>query len=525
MKEKVFIFDTTLRDGEQSPGASLAEKEKLEIALQLERLNVDVIEAGFPIASAGDYNAVSLVAKTIKRPIVAALARARKEDIDIAYSALKYARRKRIHTFIATSDIHIKYKLKMTRDEVLNTAVEAVKYAKKFADEVEFSCEDAARSDVDFMCKVVESVIDAGASIVNIPDTVGYSIPQEFGNLISQLKNKVPNIHKCIISVHCHNDLGLAVANSITAVIEGARQVECTINGIGERAGNASLEEIVMIIKTKNRNELLKGFYTEINTREIYPTSRLVSNLTGIIVQPNKAIVGKNAFRHESGIHQDGVLKKRQTYEIISPEDVGVPSSELVLGKHSGRHALEKRLQDLGFKVNAKLLNEIFLKFKTLADKKKYVFDEDIIAVTNECLGKSNQQLDLRYFHIDSGTSLIPTATVELSITLDGKQQVFREVEFGDGPVDAAYKAIDKMLTKFFSLEESPKLIDYQLKAVSSGKDAQGEVIVKIEYKGEVFTGRGVSTDIIEASIKSYISCWNNLMIRKKIKKKLKVSL
>ncbi len=525
MKEKIYIFDTTLRDGEQSPGASLTPKEKLEIAFQLQRLNVDIIEAGFPIASPGDHEAVSMIAKNVKSCIIAALARAKKEDIDAAVSALKNASSPRIHTFIATSDIHIKYKLKMTKDEVLHTAVEAVKYARKFTDDVEFSCEDAARSEVDFMCKVIEEVIKAGATVINIPDTVGYSIPEEFGKLIKTIKEKVPNIDKCIISVHCHNDLGLAVANSISAIINGARQVECTVNGIGERAGNASLEEIVMILKTKRNYELLKNFYTEVNTEEIYATSRLVSNLTGIVVQPNKAIVGKNAFRHESGIHQDGVLKEKLTYEIISPKDVGVPSSELVLGKHSGRHALEKRLMELGYKFNKRVLNNIFVKFKILADKKKYIFDEDIIALVNEELGKHKQSIELKYFHIDSGSGVVPTATVELSIKVNSKTALEREAEFGDGPVDAAYKAIDKILNKAFKLKNLPKLVDYQLKAISSGKDAQGEVIVKLEYNGGIISGRGVSTDIIEASIKAYVSCWNNLLLRKKFSKKVREHL
>ncbi|MCS7150935.1 MAG: 2-isopropylmalate synthase [Endomicrobia bacterium] len=526
MKEKIFIFDTTLRDGEQSPGASLTPQQKLEIALQLERLGVDIIEAGFPIASSGDFEAVSLVAKNIKKCQVAALARAKKEDIDTAYSALKFAKNPRIHTFIATSDIHIKYKLRMTKEEVLETAVDAVKYARKFTDNVEFSCEDAARSNLDFMCKVIEEVIKAGAKVINIPDTVGYSIPEEFGNLIKQIKNRVPNIDKAIISVHCHNDLGLAVANSISAIINGARQVECTINGIGERAGNASLEEIVMIIKTKQRYPMLQKFYTDVNTKEIYHTSRLVSNLTGIVVQPNKAIVGRNAFRHESGIHQDGVIKKRQTYEIIKPQDVGVPSSELVLGKHSGRHALEKRLVELGYKVSKKILDRIFVKFKSLADKKKYVFDEDIIALVNEELGKGRQQfVELNYFHINSGSGVLPTATVELKIRSKLKIMTFREAEFGDGPVDAAYKAIDKILCNVFNLKTVPKLVDYQLKAISSGKDAQGEVIVRFEYDHEISTGRGISTDIIEASIKAYISCWNNFLIKQEVTNKIKISL
>ncbi|MCS7227958.1 MAG: 2-isopropylmalate synthase, partial [Endomicrobia bacterium] len=344
--------------------------------------------------------------------------------------------------------------------------------------------------------------------------------------LIKQIKNRVDGIDKVIISVHCHNDLGLAVANSISAIINGARQVECTINGIGERAGNASLEEIVMIIKTKQNYPLLRNFYTDINTKEIYNTSRLVSNLTGIMVQPNKAIVGRNAFRHEAGIHQDGVIKKRQTYEIIKPEDVGVPSSELVLGKHSGRHALEKRLAELGYKVNKKMLDRIFIKFKSLADKKKYVFDEDIVAIVNEELGRDKQQLlELKYFHINSGSGSIPTATIEIKVKHGKKVELFREAEFGDGPVDAAYKAIDKILCNTFKLKTTPKLVDYQLKAISSGKDAQGEVLVRFEYNNQSYTGRGISTDIIEASIKAYISCWNNFLIRQEVARKIKISL
>ncbi len=524
-KEKIFIFDTTLRDGEQSPGASLTPKQKLEIALQLERLNVDIIEAGFPIASPGDKEAVSLISKHIKNCQIAALARARKEDIDICAEALKYAKYPRIHTFIATSDIHIKYKLKMTKQEVLETAINAVKYARKFTDNIEFSCEDAARSDIDFMCKVIQEVINAGAKVINIPDTVGYSIPEEFSELIEKIKSRVANIDKCILSVHCHNDLGLAVANSISAIIHGARQVECTINGIGERAGNAALEEIVMILKTRTRYPKLKNFYTDINTKELYPTSRLVSTLTGITVQPNKAVVGYNAFRHESGIHQDGILKKRQTYEIMSPQDVGVPSTELVLGKHSGRHALAKRLTTLGYRLRKDTIDKIFVKFKQLCDKKKYVFDEDIVALVNEELGKSKEQIELKYFHINSGSGIIPTATVEIAITINSQHKTFREAEFGDGPIDAAYKSIDKIICNLFHLPAAPKLVDYQLKAISSGKDAQGEVMVKLEYENVLFTGRGVSTDIIEASIKAYISALNNFILNKKITKNLKTKL
>lgn len=524
-KQQIFIFDTTLRDGEQSPGAALTPQQKLEIALQLERLKVDIIEAGFPIASPGDKEGVLLVAKHIKHCQVAALARARKEDIDICAEVLKYARYPRIHTFIATSDIHIKYKLRMTKDEVVETAVNAVKYARKFTDNVEFSCEDAARSDINFMCSVIESVIDAGATTINIPDTVGYALPEEFGKLIKEIISRVRNINKCILSVHCHNDLGLAVANSISAILNGAKQVECTINGLGERAGNAALEEIVMILTTRNRYPGLENFYTKVNTKELYHTSRLVSTLTGIPVQPNKAIVGYNAFRHESGIHQDGILKKRLTYEIMKPEDVGVPSSELVLGKHSGRHAIEKRLSSLGYKLSKKLLTRIFAKFKQLADKKKYIFDEDLVALVSEEMGKEEKQIELKYFNVNSGSGIVPTATIELVVKSKGKSKTFREAEFGDGPIDAAYKAIDKILCTLLTISSPPKLVDYSLKAISSGKDAQGEVIVKLDYENTLFTGRGISTDIIEASIKSYISAWNNFILSKKILKKIKIQL
>jgi 2-isopropylmalate synthase len=520
MKEKIFIFDTTLRDGEQCPGASLTSKQKVEIALQLERLGVDIIEAGFPIASPDDKEGVMLVAKNIKNCQVAGLCRALEKDIDACIEALKPLQKKglaRVHTFIATSDIHMKYKLKMSREEVLSTAVNAIKYARKFTDNIEFSCEDAGRSDLDFLCRIVESAIKSGATTINIPDTVGYTLPHEYGNLFNQLCLRVPNIDKCILSTHCHNDLGLAVANSISGILNGARQVECTINGIGERAGNASLEEIVMILKT--RKDYFEKFYTEINTKEIYPTSRLVSTLTGMVVQPNKAVVGTNAFRHESGIHQDGVLKKRQTYEIMTAEDVGVPSSELVLGKHSGRHALEKRLKQLGYNLSKNLIEKIFYKFKQLSDKKKYIFDEDIVALVNEEIGRKDGKLELKYFHINSGSGVIPTATVELEIRSDTKTKIFRSAEFGDGPIDAAYKAIDKIVCEILKVCTTPKLIDYSLKAISSGKDAQGEVIVKLEYEKTIFSGRGVSTDVIEASIKAYVSALNNFILSKRVEK------
>ncbi|MDI6640943.1 MAG: 2-isopropylmalate synthase [Elusimicrobiota bacterium] len=519
--DKVIIFDTTLRDGEQSPGASLNPEQKLEIARQLAKLGVDVIEAGFPISSAGDFEAVKNIARELKAgPTIAALCRAIKKDIDIAAEALKAAKCKRIHTFIATSDIHLRYKLKKSRDEVLEIAQQAVKYAKKFSNDVEFSAEDAVRSDFEYLCRVIEAVIKAGATTVNIPDTVGYAVPHEFGSLIKNLIEKIPNIHKATLSVHCHNDLGLAVANSIVAIINGARQVECTINGLGERAGNASLEEIVMILITRER--FFKTFRNlniippEIDTKQIYKTSRLVSSLTGIVVQPNKAIVGSNAFAHEAGIHQDGILKKRLTYEIMTPQSVGVPTSMLVLGKHSGRHAFIKRLKELGFvDLNLNQIEVIFNQFKALADKKKYVFDEDIISLVEEKLITKKEIFLLEYFHISSGTNLLPTATVRIRLKKKGKFEDFQEAAFGDGPVDAAYRAIDKIVTKAIRWKTVPRLIDYSLHSISSGKDAQGEVIVKLNYRDRVVVGRGISTDIIEASIKSYLNAINRIALEK----------
>jgi len=520
--EKIYIFDTTLRDGEQSPGASLNPQQKLEIARQLSVLGVDIIEAGFPISSPGDFEAVNLISKNIRGTIIAGLCRTLKKDIDVCAEALAPSKNRRIHTFIATSDIHIKYKLKKTREQVLEIAESAVKYARKFTDDVEFSAEDAVRSDLDFLCKVVEKAIDSGATTINIPDTVGYAIPEEFGELIKKIKEKVPNIHKVILSVHCHNDLGLAVSNSISAIINGARQVECTINGIGERAGNASLEEIVMTLKTR------KNFFDELNigmpkidTTQIYKTSRLVSTLTGIPVQPNKAIVGSNAFAHEAGIHQDGVLKKRATYEIMTPQSVGIPSSVLVLGKHSGRHAFKKRLIELGFRLKEDQIDTIFQQFKALTDKKKYVFDEDIIALVEEKIARKSELFTLNYFHISSGTGVLPTATVKINIKKKNKILIYQEASYGDGPVDACYKAIDKILEKQLKWKAIPKLTDYSLRSISSGKDAQGEVTVKVNYSGIDFTGRGASTDIIEASIKAYLNAINKIVLsglRKKIK-------
>ncbi|MBU0952547.1 MAG: 2-isopropylmalate synthase [Elusimicrobia bacterium] len=512
MKNKIIIFDTTLRDGEQSPGASLNVEQKIEIAHQLARLGVDVMEAGFPISSPGDFEAVKAVAKEVKGPIIAGLARTIEKDIEVCGMAIKPAKRGRIHTFIATSDIHLRYKLKKSREEVLEIAKRAVKYARKFTDDVEFSAEDAGRSDFDYLCKIVEETINAGATTINIPDTVGYAIPNEFGSTIRRLIERVPNIHKAVLSVHCHNDLGLSTANSISAVINGARQVECTINGIGERAGNCSLEEVVMILKT--RQQLLKSYgiiLPGIDTTQIYKTSKLVSSLTGISVQPNKAIVGSNAFAHEAGIHQDGVLKKSLTYEIMTPHSVGVPSNNLVLGKHSGRHAFSKRLAELGLKVDSKNIDSLFAKFKELTDKKKCVFDEDIAALAEEKLAGETELFKLEYFHTSSGSGVIPTATVKLGFCANKKNISLQEAAYGDGPVDAAYHAIDKIVSKELKWKSVPKLIDYTIHAVSGGKDALGEVIVKANYSGMTFTGRGSSTDIIEASIKSYLNVINKI--------------
>ncbi|MCX5781244.1 MAG: 2-isopropylmalate synthase [Elusimicrobia bacterium] len=516
MKNKIIFFDTTLRDGEQSPGASLNISEKLEIAKQLAALGVDVIEAGFPISSRGDFESVKLVAQKIKGPAIAGLARAQEKDILACWNAVKYSKNPRIHTFIATSDIHIKKKFKKTRAEILDMAVNAVRYAKKFCDNVEFSAEDAGRSDFSYLCQVIESVIDAGATTVNIPDTVGYTMPQEFGELIRKINMKVKNIDKAVISVHCHNDLGLAVANSLSAISNGARQVECTINGIGERAGNASLEEIVMALKTRKN---YFGFDYDIDTKEIYKTSRMVSKLTGIVVQPNKAIVGANAFAHEAGIHQDGIIKERTTYEIMQPQDVGIPSSKLVLGKHSGRHALAGRIKDLGISVKNEEIDKIFEKFKELADKKKYIFDDDIIALAEEGTSSLKEVYALEYLNASSGTGVVPTATIRISKQGD-KKEIFQEAACGDGPVDAVYKAIDKIVGLKLHLS------DYNLRAISAGEDAQGEVNLKVEHKGVTFSGKGTSTDIIEASAKAYLNAINKIVSRSKAAlSKKKVSL
>lgn len=503
--ERIIIFDTTLRDGEQSPGASLTSDEKLKIAHQLEILGVDVIEAGFPIASEDDAKAVKKIAEEIKKASVCALSRCRDEDINIALKSIEKAEKPRLHLFLATSEIHRKYKLKKAKSEIVRIAKEKVRYAKKFIDDIEFSPEDASRTEINFLIEISKAVIEEGAKIINIPDTVGYAIPSEFGNLIKTLKENLPD--DIIISVHCHNDLGLAVANSLSAVLNGARQVECTINGIGERAGNASLEEIVMNLEVRKNYFKVR---TGIKTKQIYKTSRLVSSLTGIPVQPNKAIVGENAFRHEAGIHQDGILKYRETYEIMNPEMIGVPGTLLVLGKHSGRHALKSRLKELGFDLNDKEIEKVFERFKKLADKKKEITDIDLIVITEEELTTLKPFYSLEYFHIVSGSSTIPSATVRLK--KEGK--ILEDASRGDGPVDALYKAIDRITGL------KPVLKDYKITAITGGKDAQGEVVVTLEINGIRTSGKGVSTDVIEASGKAYINALNYYLSKKSIRKK-----
>jgi 2-isopropylmalate synthase len=493
------IFDTTLRDGEQSPGASMNIEEKLRIAYQLEKLNVDIIEAGFPIASEGDFEAVKRVAKTIKSTQIAGLSRANDKDIDCAWNALKYAgERGRIHTFIATSDIHMKYKLKMSEQQVIDTAVKAVTRAAGYTPNVEFSAEDAVRTRLPFLAKVVEEVIAAGARVVNIPDTVGYTIPSEYFNIIKYLKDNVPNIEKATLSVHCHNDLGLAVANSLAAVQAGAGQVECTINGIGERAGNCSLEEVVMALRT--RHDILP-FKTDVVTEHIYATSRLLSTITGIAVQPNKAIVGANAFAHEAGIHQHGVLMEKSTYEIMTPESIGLTQNKLVLGKHSGRHAFGQRLAELGYDLGREDLDKAFVRFKALADKKKDIYDEDLDAIVADEIVRIPERYKLVEMNVSSGSFAAPTATVALEV--DGK--IRKAALMGGGPVDATFKAIKK-LTK-----SQAHLLSFTVGAITGGTDAQGECTVRLELDGREVLGQGAHPDIIVASAKAYINALNKL--------------
>ena len=503
MTERILIFDTTLRDGEQSPGCSMNTKEKVELAKQLARLGVDVLEAGFPIASQDDFEAVRAVAQSLKDgPVIAGLARAKDTDIDRAWEAVQAAQRPRIHTFIATSEIHIKYKLKSTQDEVLEAAVAAVKRAKGYTEDVEFSPEDAHRTNQDFLCRVVEAAIKAGATTINIPDTVGYGLPWEFGERIRDMMNRVPGMERVVVSAHCHNDLGLGVANSLEAIRAGARQIECTINGIGERAGNASLEELVMALRT--RRDFMK-FDTGIRTEEIYRTSKLLQSITGVKVQPNKAIVGANAFAHEAGIHQHGVLQDPLTYEIMTPESVGVPKSQLVLGKHSGRHAFKKRLQELGAELTEEDLNKAFGRFKDLCDRKKEVFDEDLLALVEDERLATSEGYILEHLQFTSGTNIVPTATVRLKL----QEELRQESGWGDGPVDAAYKAID-LITKI-----PGKLLEYQIRAITAGKDALGEVTTAVEIEGERVVGKGSSTDVIEASVRAYLNAINKVVARR----------
>ncbi len=508
--EKVYIFDTTLRDGEQAPGFSMTVEEKLQMAHQLAKLGVDVIEAGFAVASKGDFEAIKLISEEVDGPIICSLSRAVERDIEVSAQALKSAKRKRIHTFIATSEIHMKYKLRMSEEEVLERIKKAVSYARKFVEDVEFSCEDATRSRREFLYKAIETAIKNGATVINIPDTVGYAIPQEFEKLIEDILNNVPNIDKVILSVHCHDDLGLAVANSLSAIRKGVRQVECTVNGIGERAGNASLEEIVMALKV--RKDFFGELYTDINTKEIYKTSRLLCRITGSFVPPNKAIVGDNAFAHESGIHQHGVLSHPLTYEIMRPEDVGFPVSKIVLGKHSGRHALRRRLEELGFEVSEERLNEIFEKFKELADKKKEIYEEDIEALLYQEFHSGEEPVKVLKFQVQTGEGMFPTATVE--VLFEGQRK--RATSTGNGPVDATVKAIEKALSLH------PKLIDYSIKALTPNTDAQAEARVVLEYEGYRASGRGVDTDVIRASVKAYTDALNRALLRKEYVRKIK---
>lgn len=502
MSDQLIIFDTTLRDGEQSPGASMTKEEKVRIAKTLEKMHVDIIEAGFPIASQGDFEAVQAVASVIKDSTVCGLARALDKDIERVGEAIKPANSGRIHTFIATSPIHMKMKLRMQPDQVLEQAVRAVKKARQFTDNVEFSPEDAGRSELDFLCRVLEAVIDAGAGTVNIPDTVGYNIPEQFGNLIKNLRERVPNSDKAVFSVHCHNDLGLAVANSLSAVMNGARQVECTINGLGERAGNAALEEIVMTVKT--RQDIFPCHVDHLDATQIVSSSRLVSGITGFPVQPNKAIVGINAFAHESGIHQDGVLKSRETYEIMRAQDVGWTKNRMVLGKHSGRNAFKTRLKELGVEFESEEeLNDAFVRFKELADKKHEIFDDDLQAlVTDANLEAENERVHLVALKVCSETGETPDASV--TIKLDGEERVSRAK--GSGPVDAAFKAVESLVNS------GSELLLYSVNNITSGTDSQGEVTVRLKKNGRIVNGQGSDTDIVIASAKAYINAINKIL-------------
>jgi len=503
--DRVIIFDTTLRDGEQAAGGSMNLQEKLEIARQLEKLGVDVIEAGFPISSPGDFEAVSLIAREIRRPVICGLARANPKDVDRAWEAVQGAEHPRVHVFVSSSDIHLLHGMKKSRDEILQLARDMVARAKSYTDDIEFSPMDATRTELAYLYQILEMAIDAGATTVNVPDTVGYSIPDEFGRLIEGVFQNVPNIGRAVVSIHCHNDLGLAVSNSLEAIRKGVRQVECTINGIGERAGNASLEEIVMAIKT--RSDFFK-LTTGIETRQIYKTSRMVSEITGLSVQPNKAIVGANAFRHESGIHQDGVIKMPITFEIMDPKTIGLSASNLVLGKLSGRHAFQERLAELGYSLNEEGLNRVFHAFKVLADKKKEVTDRDIESLIAEEQRTVSEVYHLDRIQVSCGDRGIPTASVVL-IAPDGQTRA--DAALGTGPVDAIFKAIDKIVGI------SNVLAEFSIKSITEGIDAIGEVLVRIESEGVTYTGRGADTDIIVASAKAYINALNRLLTTKNL--------
>ena len=503
-KDRVFIFDTTMRDGEQSPGASMSLEEKIQIARVFDELGVDIIEAGFPIASPGDFEAVSAISKVLKKSIPCGLARHSKKDIDRCFEALKHAPRFRIHTFISTSPLHMKHKLNKTPEQVYESIKEHVSYARNLTDDVEWSCEDGTRTDMDYMCKTVELAIKSGAKTINIPDTVGYTVPSEFTKIINTLLNKVPNIDQAILSTHCHNDLGLAVANSLAGIQAGARQIECTINGIGERAGNAALEEVVMAIRTRND---LMPFETGINTTLLSKASKLVSNVTGFPVQYNKAIVGKNAFAHESGIHQDGMLKNRNTYEIMTPESVGVHKTSLVMGKHSGRHAFKDKLNDLGYVgITDDVIQTAFGKFKILADKKKHVYDEDIAALVDDSLISEDNVIKLKSLKVFAGTGEPQKAEMTL--------EVFGEIksasETGDGPVDAIFKCIKKLYAHDVNLQL------YNVHAVTEGTDAQATVSIRIEEKGKTTVGQAADTDTLVASANAYLNALNKMIIKRK---------
>ena len=502
MTEKIYIFDTTLRDGEQSPGASMNLEEKIQIAEVLEEMKVDIIEAGFPIASNGDFEAVSEISKLIKNSTIAGLARAKLADIDRAWEAVKSANSPRIHTFIATSPVHMKYKLKKNESEVLDAIKQTVTYSRKLCPNVEWSCEDAGRSDINFLYKCIDLAISCGATTINIPDTVGYTLPEEFGSIFKSVKNNVSNIDKAILSAHTHNDLGLAVANSIAAIKEGARQVECTINGLGERAGNAALEEIVMTLKV--RKELMP-FHTNIKNESITKASRLVSSVTGFNVQPNKAIVGANAFAHEAGIHQDGMLKHTGTYEIMTPESVGLRTSSLVLGKHSGKHAFNEKIKELGYELGDNALMELFGRFKDLADKKKEIFDEDLIALIGDRISSYNEQIKFVSLSVNAGS--FENHEAAMSLEINNNKKTIKSS--GNGPVDATFNAIKKLTDTNFKL----KL--YQVHAITAGTDAQGEVTIRLENEGQTSQAKGSDPDIIVASAKAYINSLNRLIFKK----------